>query len=161
MKKKDVKNNFLKNSKGISPVVATVLLIAMVVVISLIIFMWFRGFTQEAVTKFDTNVELVCNDIRFEASYSGGLLSIVNTGNIPIYKMNLKILEAGSFITQEIAKGDGWPELGLNQGAAFSQNINFAGKEEIVLIPILIGQTRDGKKSFTCSEQQTGFPIKL
>jgi len=43
----------MEKKKGVSPVIATVLLIAMVVVIALIIFLWFRGLTKEAITKFD------------------------------------------------------------------------------------------------------------
>ncbi len=149
--------------RGISPVIATVLLIAMVVVLGLIIFLWFRGFTQEAITKFDTNVELVCNDVSFDASYSPSTktLSIVNTGNIPIYQMSLKESKEDSYSTEEIThtKYDAWPETGLNQGGAFSDVINLPGIKEITLTPILIGSSRTGQKSFTCNEAQTGRSI--
>jgi len=47
----------MTHKKGLSPVIATMLLIAIVVVIGLIIFLWFRGMTEEAITKFDgTNI---------------------------------------------------------------------------------------------------------
>ena len=60
-----------KNKMGLSPVVATVLLIAMVIIIGIIIFLWFRGFTHESITKFGVrNVELVCGDVNFQATYS-------------------------------------------------------------------------------------------
>lgn len=149
--------------RGISPVVATVLLIAMVVVLGLIIFLWFRGFTQEAITKFDTNVELVCSDVSFDASYSGDTLSIVNTGNVPIYQMSLKKSKEDSYSTEEItnAKYTKWPETGLNQGGAFSDTILFPGIKEITLTPILIGNSRTGQKSFTCNEAQTGRSITI
>jgi len=149
--------------KGISPVVATVLLIAMVVALGLIVFLWFRGFAQESVTKFDTNVELVCNDIDFDAAYdaSTNTLSIVNTGNVPIYKMNLKTSGGGSYSTEEIT-GDGWNDLGLNQGDAFTQVKALPGIDEIVLIPVLLGNTKGGgKKSFICNEDQHGFLITI
>ena len=48
------------DKSGLSPVIATVLLVGLVVVSGLIIFMWFRGLTQEAVVKFDQNIQLVC-----------------------------------------------------------------------------------------------------
>ena len=58
----------LPNSKkGVSPVIATILLIGIVIVIGLIIFLWLRSLTQEAVTKFDKNVELFCEDFNFDA----------------------------------------------------------------------------------------------
>ncbi|MCW8966501.1 MAG: hypothetical protein OQK82_07435, partial [Candidatus Pacearchaeota archaeon] len=140
-----------------SPVIATVLLIAMVVVIGLIIFMWFRGFTQEAVTKFDTNVELVCNDVIFDASYHSGVLSIVNTGNIPIYRMKLKISAQGSYTTKELTTTQGWTETGLNQGDTFSNSIQIpSGTDDITLTPVLMGTSRNGQQTYTCDESLHG-----
>ena len=147
--------------RGISPVIATVLLIAMVVVLALIIFMWFRGFTQEAVTKFDTNVELVCNDVSFDASYSGGILSIVNTGNIPIYRVKLKISELGSYTTKELEATEGWSDVGLNQGDTFSNSVDVGSANEITVIPVLIGNSRSGQQSYTCSEAQQGKVLTI
>jgi flagellin-like protein len=147
--------------KGISPVIATVLLIAMVVVLALIIFMWFRGFTQEAVTKFDTNVELVCNDVTFDASYANGILSIVNTGNVPIYRVKLKESGQGSYSTKELDASDGWSEVGLNQGDAYSNAVDVGSSDEITVIPVLIGNSKSGQQSFTCNEAQHGYKITL
>src|SRR3989344_4073857 len=83
-------NSILSKSKrSVSPVIATILLIALVIIIALIVFQWMKGFTKEAITKFDgTNIELVCNDVQFEASYSNGNLVISNIGNVPIYDFN-------------------------------------------------------------------------
>jgi flagellin-like protein len=144
---------------GISPVIATVLLIAMVVVLGLIIFMWFRGFTQEAVTKFDTNIELVCNDVSFDVSYVGGVLSIINKGNVPIYKMKLKTIGDGSYSTRDLTAAEDWATDGLNQGDTFSHEIDVGSSQEIVLIPVLMGDSRSGEKSFTCDEAQTGYSL--
>ena len=87
-----------KMKRGLSPVIATTLLIAMVVVLGLIIFLWFRGFTEESVTKFGgTNIKLVCGDLAFESSYSSdsGNLFLSNIGNVPIYSFKLKIQKTG------------------------------------------------------------------
>lgn len=149
--------------RGISPVIATVLLIAMVVVLGLIIFLWFRGFTQEAVTKFDTNVELVCNDVTFDTSYFDGKLSLINTGNVPIYRVKIKSLGLGSYTTRELSTKNNWPDLGLNQGDTFSQSIIGPDSEieEIIIIPVLMGNSRSGQKSFTCDEAQYGYSITI
>jgi len=112
----------MEKKKGVSPVIATVLLIAMVVVIALIIFLWFRGLTKEAITKFDgQNIELVCMDVSFEASYSSGVLYIANLGNVPIFGMKMKILSDGSYQTVDLSSG--WPTSGLNQGATYSGDV--------------------------------------
>ena len=142
----------MRDRKGLSPVIATVLLIAVVIVIGLIVFLWFRGITEEAITKFEgTNVKLVCDDVSLEASYSGGYVYVANTGNVPIYKLKAKITFEGSYST-EFLEID-WPETGLNQGGTYSSKITTPG-EEMLLIPVLIGKTETNKEAYTCEERQ-------
>ncbi len=143
--------------RGVSPVIATSLLIAMVVVIGLIIFLWFRGFTQEAVTKFGgKNIKLVCQDVQFESSYSGGELFLSNVGNVPIYSIKLKIDKPGSHETEDIKDLQvGWPAEGLDQGGVFSGNVagSISGANEITVIPVLRGTSKSGARTHTCDEQ--------
>lgn len=144
--------------KGISPVIATVLLVAMVIVIGLIIFLWFSSMTKEAITKFGgTNIELVCKDVEFSAEYTNGFLGISNYGNVPIYSMSLKIFDedTASYSTKNLKEElpNDWPETGLKQGGIFSSAIDFSGAEEVTVIPILIGSSKSGKKTFICDEQ--------
>lgn len=137
--------------KGLSPVIATVLLIAIVIVIGLIVFLWFRGITEEAITKFEgTNVKLVCEDVALEASYSGGYIYLANTGNVPIYKLKARITAEGSYSTEFLETN--WPETGLNQGGTYSGLIITEG-DEMLLIPVLIGKTSTGEKAYTCDER--------
>ena len=141
--------------KGVSPVIATVLLVAMVIVLALIVFLWFRGLTKEAITKFDgTNVKLVCGDVRFESDYSGGKISLVNTGNVPIYSFQLKIEKPGSHETSDITDLTDWPIEGLNQGGSFFGivPIDFDA-EEIIVIPVLRGTSSSGARTHVCDEQ--------
>ena len=157
-------NKIVFNKKGISPVIATVLLIAMVVVIGLIIFLWFRGITREAITKFDgTNIELVCADVNFDAKYSDGVLYVSNLGNVPIFGMDVKILGEGSHETKNLNEISDWPELGLNQGGTFSEDISsdVGDANEIILIPVLIGSSSKGDNTFACNEDQYGYEIIL
>jgi len=153
--------NKTKNKRGVSPVIATVLLIGMVIVIGLIIFLWLRGLTQEAITKFDKNVELVCDDIQFNADYFGGTLTISNIGNIPIYEIKIKILQNKNYETKSLNTFSGkWPDTGLNPGRVFSDEIIIEG-ESIVLTPVLIGSAQSGEKSYTCDESRYGHEIIL
>lgn len=155
--------------RGLSPVIATVLLVGMTVVIGLIIFMWFRGLTQEAVIKFDQNVQLVCNDVEFQASYtlSTGELAIKN-GNVPIFNLMVKISGIGGFETKEIidiATEEEWKPTGLDQGQATSVSISSeinAEDDTITLTPILRGISQNGgQRSFTCDEALHGLKISL
>ncbi len=157
------------NKKALSPVIATVLLVAMVMVIGLIVFMWLKGLTREAITKNfggeETNIELICQDVVFQASYSSsGVLSIRNDGNIPIYNIKVKDIGSGSFTTSNLEDlSTDWAEnyqTGLSQGRAFSDSIQFSG-DEIVLIPVLIGNSEKGKKTYVCDEDLYGYDILL
>ena len=148
--------------KGVSPVIATVLLIGIVIIVGLIIFLWIRGITQEVVTKFDKNAELVCDEVNFEASYSLNSLAISNTGNVPIYEVMVKINEEGSFETKNINQLSGnWPTTGLNQGKRFVDTIIFDDATSIILVPVLLGNSKGGETAFTCNENKYGYEINL
>lgn len=150
--------------RGISPVIATVLLIAMVIVIGLIVFLWFRGLTQEAVTKFGgTNIELICEDILFDASYSSGTLYISNTGNVPIYSMKLKIQQGGNYETKDLSElSSSWPVAGINQGGVFSGKVSLSsGADEITITPVLIGSSDEGKRTYTCNANRYGKELVI
>lgn len=140
--------------KGVSPIIATILLIALVIIIGVIIFFWMKSMTQEAVTKFDNqNIEMVCNNVNFYATYSGGILYLSNNGNIPIYDFKIKIEDDGSYSTLELSNitDSQFPETGLNPGGAFSGDVNVGNPEKITLIPILIGKNEQGEeRTYTC-----------
>ena len=72
--------------KGVSPVVATTLLIAIVIILAVIIFLWARGFLSERVQKFDRAIDLACEDVNFEAAVAGSSgayeLDVVNNVEI-------------------------------------------------------------------------------
>lgn len=153
--------------KGLSPVIATVLLVGMIVVIGMIIFMWFRGLTQEAVTKFDKNIQLVCDEVDFSASYDSGskVLSVSNRGTIPIFDLKMKISDSGGNV-KKIDMSDKiatWPEAGLNEGGAFSGDISseFTGGD-LELIPILKGTSQNGgQASYTCQESRYSYEVAV
>ena len=150
------KKDFLK--KGLSPVITTLLLITLTIVITVVIFLWFRGMVEEGVTKFGKNIRLVCDDVDFDVSYSSGTLSIVNTGNVPIFRVNVKVSSSGNYQTTDIKDfdgGDSWPETGLAQGGTFSGDIGseVGSADQIIVLPVLIGTSTKGKKTFVCEGQ--------
>jgi len=155
----------LKNEshrKGLSPVIATILLIGIVVVSALIVFTWFRGLTQEAITKFGENAQITCNNVDIRASYSNGALSISN-GNIPVYRLMVKTSGPEGFTSKdikEIASSD-WPDEGLEQGGTLLITVDLQG-DKAILVPILRGNTqKGGEASFVCNENLHGLEISL
>ena len=142
------------DKKAVSPVIASVLLIGIVVVMSVIIFLWFRGFTQESVTKFDKNIALVCEEVDFQATYSGGKISVSNTGNVPLYDLKVKISSGGNFETKDLSAVDSsWPDSGLVQGRAFSSSDvsgSLGSPNSLTFTPVLIGSEQ---KTHVCEER--------
>lgn len=143
----------IKRGKGVSPVIATVLLIGMVLVIALIIFLWIRGFTDESITKFDNqNIELVCGKVNFEAEFKENTLHISNTGNIPIHNMLAKISKSGNHQTIDLGdNGFGGMDQGVAQSVSCPQ---CTGSDSIVLIPVLRGESNKGPRTFQCNEDE-------
>ncbi|MFH1365231.1 MAG: archaellin/type IV pilin N-terminal domain-containing protein [archaeon] len=144
--------------KGVSPVIATVLLIALVIVIALIIFLFMRGIGEEVITKFgDENIKLACQKVDFDASYFNGEIAVSNLGEVPIYDMKLKLVKEGSYETiglKEVSVENEWPASGLTQGGVASVHLsNIEGIEKIIVNPVLIGKTKKGaKKAYNCEQ---------
>lgn len=148
-----------RGKKGLSPVVATVLLISIVIAIAVIVFLWFRSFIDDGGTKFDgENVELVCqNKVDFRAQYSSGRLSLSNTGNTPIIDFKMRISDSGGYKEKELREiSEKWPDVGIGQGEAF-QSEDISGTvgtstDSITLIPVLVANFDDGRRRYTCEE---------
>lgn len=141
--------------KGVSPVIATILLVGVVIALSAVVFFWFRGFVQETVTKFGKNIQLNCQDISFDAEYSGGVLALSNSGNVPIYSFYVKIEDSeGSYSTKLISTISTWPSYGLPASGAISVNIGnsiSSTTKEIILMPVLRGSLPNGdQQTYNC-----------
>lgn len=143
-----------KKKKGLSPVITTVILIGLVIAIVSIVFFWFRGMVEEGVTKFGKNIELVCEDINFKATYdkTTGKLSIINDGNIHLYSISMKIINNGNYETQDLRDTLLLPN-GLKPGEAEEITIGEYTEGSLELTPILMGKSEKGNKMFICGGQ--------
>jgi flagellin-like protein len=152
----------MKKKRGLSPTIASILLVALVIISAMIVFLWFRSFSHEAVTKMgDKNIELVCKDVDFRADYQGGILYISNQGDVPIYSLSLKKYKEGGYDTLDIKDlSNKWPLSGLPQGGTFSDTISFTGSTKIIVIPVLAGNSESGQRFVPC-EEKDGFKIEL
>lgn len=139
--------------KGLSPIVASVLLIVLVMVLASIVFLWARGFVSEQIEKFGQPVENICEDVAFEAELiDTGVayeLEISNRGNVPIYNFDIKGIKGGD---SKIEKFD----FGVGVGEAENQGITITSKtEKIVVYPAILGSVRGRttNKVFTCVDK--------
>jgi flagellin-like protein len=154
-------SKFIKNKRAISPIISTVLLIMIVIILAIIILLWSKGFLQEAVLKEISGVEKeikqYCGEVEITRILEGDSYGFTNSGNVPIYKVNLKKTQGGKSTITEISPGDG----GLvNPGFAtiLGDDYNSGGYEEIKVIPILLGKKSGGITEVPCPEEN-GFVI--
>ena len=149
-----------RGKRGLSPIIASVLLIALVLVLAAIIFLWARGFISEQIEKFGTPINDLCQDVAFEielvpdpsisgAGVTGYDFEIANRGNVPIHKFDVKEIKGGDSDIQQFP-------FNVDEGKSVKQPVEL-GKdtEKIVVYPVLIGNIR-GKsinKVFTCSDE--------
>jgi len=151
--------------KGLSPVIATVLLVMLVMFMAAIVFLWARGFLSEQIEKFGKPVEDQCSLIDFDVAVVPGTmtpyaLEVVNHGNIDIYRLEIKkTLGGNSEVTKfkfNIPAGE--PKKG---DAVLMMNDGGKTPESITVYPALIGNVRgkDSNKVFTCVELGKRIPI--
>jgi len=137
-------NNKMKK-RAISPVIATVLLIAIVVILALIIFLWARSFIGETIRKSNMPADKACELINLQVSYSGNSLDVINQGNVPLYRMEVRKISGGSIEKETINER-------LSAGNAISKEIG-EGYDSIEVLPVILGQTQTSKKSYTCKNK--------
>ncbi len=160
--------------RGLSPVIATILLVLIAIIIAVIILLWARGFVKDAIEKSiagkSERIENFCKDVSFsaDATLAGTItpgnpkssttlsIGITNTGDIPIYGVQItKIDKAkGSKVNagQLILTG-GSVRSGESSVGEISSNLEFKAEDSVLIVPILIGQVKEQKTWYVCDEQ--------
>lgn len=133
--------------KGISPVIATVLLISIVVVIALLIFIWASNFFGEVGKKLGKSAEQVCTEINLKAEIIENQLSVINNGNVPIYSLNVYKTLAGSI---EVQKIEG---INLMQGSIENRDIG-TEYEKVEIMPIILVQVKNNNEAYSCEKNK-------
>ena len=125
-----------KSKKAISPIITTILLIVLALVLALIILLWARGFMTEQVAKFDAPIENSCKDVNLQASVSDDSITLSNMGNVPVYKIGIKVSSAGS-------SGIEYKEVNLVQGGSstITSTKTLTGNS-VELVPVLLGKSQ-------------------
>ena len=157
--------------RGVSPVVATVLLIVIVVVLAGIIFLWARGFLSESAVKGDRVVEMSCSDVKFEAQIvsdaqeclnSDGseylaAIDINNIGNVHIYGVKVLSYDSSRGSIDDIALVNQQFEGGtvtIGKSAYLClEGVDLNPQDTFRVIPKLLAQRGDSKIVYTCPEK--------
>jgi len=150
--------SIIKQKKGVSPVIASLLLVIIVIILAMIIFIWAKSFIKEVIQKKGVSASQVCGEIKLDVTFSPGSGEIIvsNLGNYPIYALELGFrgegettvatynfggsslrLGGGKIITEE--------ELGMEIGGG-----SYTGLE---VTPVILGETSKGKNTqYTCKD---------
>jgi len=139
----------MKNAKrGISPVIATVLLIIMAIAAGLFVFMFMRGMIGEQVEKFGKPVENWCGQMSYDATISGNAIEINNMASVPIYAINVQVSRGGQSSVIFARPSEGI----IGPGQISSINVNMAGADKIKVTPLLYGKGKNSNKAklFPC-----------
>lgn len=143
--------------RGLSPVIATVLLILLVIAIVLLVFLWSRGFLFEQIEKFGNPIESYCERVDFdiqaiELQGANGRFNLValNRGDVGLGGFEIKRINGGNSETMKV-------ELGIPAGMSASVEANLIMENEIdpqriFVYPILSGNIRGkgASGSYTC-----------
>ena len=145
----------LRGKKGLSPVIATVMLVALVLVLAAIVFMWARGFIGEQVEKGGRSTESVCREVSFkldfiekpsDASKLKGDLYVSNTGNANINSLEVRAHKDGNaditvFDADVVIGGTDVVQISLDEKP-----------DKLVIFPRILGQIKNKKinKAVTC-----------
>ena len=142
----------IKNKPGVSPVIASTLMILLVLVLAAIIFLWARGFISEQVEKFGRPVEELCSSVGFKVEKTGDELEVVNRGNVNIRHLDIKLFRGGD---SEMTRFNFQIDAGQAVKRSVSLKMSDNGEpDKIIIYPALIGNVR-GKslnKVFTCMD---------
>lgn len=149
--------------RGLSPVVATVMLVVLAIVLVGIILLWAKSWVGEKIQKdLGGGVEAVesfCDDVDFIAEIeTSGKVSVSNSGNVPLYGMEIRKKGAGF----EESLGSVDFENGLPKGSSKTSSDGVEGVnpgDELTAIPILLGETESYKKPYTC--ENAGKPAEV
>ena len=148
------------NKKGLSPIVATSILIVIVIILAIIILLWARGFIKEAVIKeiagSSKRAEEFCREIGMRGFVNeDDTFGFENTGTIPIfaYRINSELKESGSSKITRVGNDQGGS---VNPGdtviISHSSVKPYSSYESVKIIPVLLGKVKGSTQSYDCPE---------
>jgi len=136
------------SKKGVSPIIASVLLITLVVILGALIFIWARGFFKDVTEKNGKSAEQVCDEISLSVSKFASGIDIVNSGHIPLGGVRLKKISSGKTSTETITFPQG---LSAGQTTTLNSSVNY---DKIIVIPAIIGTANNENKLYVCGEDK-------
>jgi len=135
--------NLANSKRSVSPVIATVLLVAISIVLAIIVFLWATKFIGEVVTKGNSPAEQKCGEVNLEVTYIGSEVQVANKGQVYVYRADIfKVVKGEENSAGYIEK----------LGAGMSDKKDIGSAEEVKVVPIILGQAGEKKVAYTCKD---------
>lgn len=141
--------------KGLSPLMATILLVAVAIIAFAAIFMWVSIVSVEKVQKFGAPAEDSCAQLSFVPTLSSNYIIINNQGPITIYAIDLRISKDGQTFTRFLRPKDGFIQGGEIDSVSASVEDLTGFVERADVVPVILGQGTQSQatKAYTCEGQ--------
>jgi flagellin-like protein len=149
--------------RGVSPVIATVLLVVVALILAVIIFLWARSFVGESVQKQERDIEQSCAETSFRAEIilDDGFLFVENVGRVPLYGAEMRkkqvlgeVTKVGTFDGKSIQSGE-TSEISLGE---FKDKLE--DRDSVIIVPVLLGETDQARKAYVCNKE-SGIEITV
>ncbi|MCK5321545.1 hypothetical protein KAJ38_03120 [Candidatus Pacearchaeota archaeon] len=143
--------------RGLSPVIASIFMILLVVVLAALIFLWARGFISEQIEKFGQPIDNLCKRVDFEVQRVQGevsedALEVVNRGDIDIFHLDITMYRDGN---SEISRF----KFKIDAGQSIKKDVYLKMEDgsipdKIEIRPALLGSVKGkhSNKVFTCKD---------
>lgn len=139
--------------RGISPIIATAILVGVVVTLGVIVWLFTKGFVSELIMKDNAPVSTVCSDkVRISAEIMDGKLVVSNDGSVPIAGVMVETRQGGTADRE-------WENCPLDVGQSSAAwcdiIISSTYYDEIKIIPSILGEGEKSgdEKLFMCEQK--------
>lgn len=142
--------------KGLSPLMATVLLSVIAISALAALFFWTTAVRTEEIEKFGEPIESACQRVSYEASLSSEKINVENSGEIPIYAINLVVVKEGEDIVRFLRPDDGLISPEETDFVTASIQDLSGIIDSIVVVPVIVGESAGlagENKLHACADQ--------
>lgn len=151
--------------RGISPVVATSMLVMLAVILAVIIFFWARSVLSEKIQKNlggenAVNIEQACEVIQFKTDATiPNKIAIENIGNVPIH--GVKVFKTSGGSRTEVGSGTVTDSPNAVLAGQYKDitistiSGNLAAGDELLIVPVLVGTigSTTEQKQYVCDDK--------
>ena len=148
-----------RGRRGISPVIATILLICLTLLAALAIFMWAKGFVGEKNVKLGREIELYCPETNFAVEAkkdnvnSEIIVNIENKGQIPFYGISINLKSLGTIkklgLFEKLVMGGMSESVTIDDSTIFNE---ISVGDELIIIPAILGKKGEVGEPYICED---------